>query len=312
MYLEHFGLKQAPFNLAPDPDCLYLSQKHRLGLTMLQYGLSESVGGITVISGAVGSGKTTLLRKMLQQLDYTRLNVGVMNNTFGFDARLLSWISSAFSIPYADRDEITLFRNFQQFLIDQYALGKITVLIIDEAQNLDGKALEELRLLTNINADRDQLLKIVLLGQPELLDVLSQPRLAQIAQRVSVEYHLDPLGRLDVREYIRHRLETAGATSELFSAGAADIVYWLSGGVPRLINTLCDYALVYGFAHGLKAISVAAVFESARGRRLGGINRHGREDTALREMRDLIVSEHGIDVDAFFTTDMNTMPSLSQ
>jgi type II secretory pathway predicted ATPase ExeA len=310
MYLEHYGFQRAPFNLPPDPDCLYLSEKHQLGLSMLQYGLSESVGGLTVITGAVGSGKTTLLHKLLQQLDYSRLNVGVINNTFGFDAKLIGWVVSAFNLPYEAREPITLFREFQQFLIDEYARGKITVLIIDEAQNLDSKALEELRLLTNINAGRDQLLKIVLLGQPELLEILSQPALSQIAQRVSVEYHLEALGRFDAREYIHHRLEAAGGNRDIFSDGATDIVYWLSGGVPRLINTLCDYALVYGYARGIEKIGLTAILESARGRRLGGINRLNIDSPALREIRGILASEHGVDIDAFFPSETATTHSL--
>ena len=300
MYLAHYGFKQAPFNLAPDPDSLYLSEKHSLGLSLLQYGLSESVGGLTVITGAVGAGKTTLLRKLLQQLDYQRLTVGVINNTFNLDGKLIHWVVSAFNLPYEGRDSLALFREFQQYLINQYAQGKITVLIVDEAQNLNDKALEELRLLTNINAERDQLLKIVLLGQPELLELLSQPRLSQIAQRVSVEYHLEPLNRIDTRNYIHHRLEKAGGKPDIFSDTACDVIYCLSGGVPRLINTLCDYALVYGFARGLDKIGFNAVLESAKGRRLGGINYHNRNNPAVKEVRDAIISERGIDLDALF------------
>lgn len=300
MYLAHYGFKQAPFNLAPDPECLYLSEKHSVGLSLLQYGLSESVGGLTVITGAVGAGKTTLLRKLLQQLDYEHLTVGVINNTLGFEDKLIHWVVSAFNLPYEGRDGLALFREFQQYLINQYAHGKVTVLIVDEAQNLNDKALEELRLLTNINAERDQLLKIVLLGQPELLALLSQPRLSQIAQRVSVEYHLEPLNRLDTRNYIHHRLEKAGGNIETFSDKACDVVYCLSGGVPRLINTLCDYALVYGFARGLEKIGFTAVLESAKGRRLGGINYHNRNNPAVKEVSDGIASEHGIDLDSLF------------
>lgn len=300
MYLEHYGLKQAPFNLAPDPDCLYLSSRHKTGLAMLQYGLSESGGGLTVITGEVGAGKTTLLRRMLQQLDYERLNVGVINNTIGFEEHLIRWVASAFKLPYEDKDDIALFRLFQQYLIDQYARGKQTVLIVDEAQNLQAKSLEELRLLTNINADRDQLLKIVLLGQPELLALLSKPELSQIAQRVSVEYHLEPLGLEDTHHYIRHRLEVAGGDPETFSSKAVDVVYYLSGGVPRLINTLCDYALLYGFAHGATKISFKGLLESAQGRRLGGINHHGRNHPARREVGRTLAAEEGIDLDSLF------------
>lgn len=300
MYLAHYGFQQTPFNLAPDPDCLYLSEKHSLGLSLLQYGLSESVGGLTVITGAVGAGKTTLLRKLLQQLDYQRLTIGIISNTLGFDDKLIHWVVSAFNLPYEARDSIALFREFQQYLINQYAQGKVTVLIVDEAQNLNDKALEELRMLTNINAERDQLLKIVLLGQPELLELLSQPRLSQIAQRVSVEYHLEPLNCIDTRNYIHHRLEKAGGAIDIFSDKACDMIYCLSGGVPRLINTLCDYALVYGFARGLQKIGFQAVLESAKGRRLGGINYHDRDNPAVKEVRDSITSEHGIDLDSLF------------
>lgn len=300
MYLAHYGFKHAPFNLAPDPDCLYLSEKHSIGLSLLRYGLSDTVGGLTVITGAVGAGKTTLLRKLLQQLDYEHLNIGVINNTLGFEDKLIHWIVSAFNLPYQGRDSIVLFREFQQFLISQYAKGKISVLIVDEAQNLNGRALEELRMLTNINAERDQLLKIVLLGQPELLTLLSQPELSQIAQRVSVEYHLEPLSCLDTRKYIQYRLKIAGGNAETFSDRACDVVYCLSGGVPRLINTLCDYALVYGFAHGLEKIGARAVLESAKGRRLGGINYQDRNNPAVKEISEKIQAQYGIDIGALF------------
>lgn len=300
MYLAHYGFKHAPFSLAPDPDSLYLSEKHSLGLSLLQYGLSDSVGGLTVITGAVGAGKTTLLRKLLQQLDYERLTIGVINNTLGFEDKLIHWVVSAFNLPYEGRDSIALFREFQQFLINQYAQGKITVLIVDEAQNLNDKALEELRMLTNINAERDQLLKIVLLGQPELLELLSQPRLSQIAQRVSVEYHLEPLNCSDTRKYIHHRIATAGGNPDIFPDKSCDIVYCLSGGVPRLINTLCDYALVYGFARGLDKIGFTAVLESAKGRRLGGINYHDRNNPAVKEISDEIAEKHGINIETLF------------
>jgi general secretion pathway protein A len=284
MYLEHYGLREAPFNLNPDPDYLYLSKKHGLGLSLLQYGLSEASGGLTVITGAVGAGKTTLLRKLLQQLDYNRLTVGVINNTLGFEEHLIRWVASAFSLPYEGKDSIGVFRDFQQFLIQQYAKGKQTVLIIDEAQNLQEKALEELRLLTNINAERDQLVKIVLVGQPELLELLSRPKLAQIAQRVSVEYHLEPLTREETANYINYRLRTAGATTELFTATAIDAVFYLSGGVPRLINTLCDYALVYGFATEAAVLDIDAILEAARHRRIGGINQHARSTPEMEEV----------------------------
>jgi type II secretory pathway predicted ATPase ExeA len=302
MYLDHYGFTQLPFNMTPDPACLYLSEKHKVGLSLLQYGLSESVGGLTVITGAVGSGKTTLLRKLLQQLDYGRLTVGVINNTMGLDNKLIHWVASAFNLPYEGRDTLVELRDFQRYLIGRYSQQRTTVLIVDEAQNLSKDALEELRLLTNINAGRDQLLKIVLLGQPELLALLSQPGLSQIAQRVSVEYHLEPLTRDDTHKYIQHRLQVAGGKSDTLTALACDVVYCLSGGVPRLINTLCDYALIYGFARGVNNIDLGEVLESVKGRRLGGINYHDRDNTSVKEVRAMISSEHGIDLNQLFPT----------
>lgn len=296
MYLDHYGFTQLPFNMAPDPAYLYFSEKHKVGLSLLQYGLSESVGGLTVITGAVGSGKTTLLRKLLQQLDYGRLTVGVINNTMGLDNKLIHWVASAFNLPYEGRDTLVVLRDFQRYLIGRYSQHRTTVLIVDEAQNLSHDALEELRLLTNINVGRDQLLKIVLLGQPELLSLLTQPRLSQIAQRVSVEYHLEPLTRSETHNYIHHRLQVAGGSTEIFTDMACDVVYCLSGGIPRLINTLCDYALIYGFARGVPNVDFTAVIESVKGRRLGGLNYQDRNNPAVKEVSDLIASEHGIDL----------------
>jgi len=298
MYLDHYGLRQAPFALSPDPECLYLSRKHQLALSLLQYGLTEANGGLTVVTGAVGAGKTTLLRKLLQQIDDEELTIGVINNTLGFEEHLINWVASAFNLSYEGKDGITVFREFQRFLIDQYAQGKQTVLIVDEAQNLQEKALEELRLLTNINADRDQLVKIILIGQPELLDLLSRPKLAQIAQRVSVEYHLEPLSREETHHYVQHRMEVNGGPAEVFTRDAVDVIFYLSGGVPRLINTLCDYCLVLGFAQEKHSVELADVLEVAKGRRIGGINHHNKIGGELEEIRQYIATEHAIDLES--------------
>lgn len=296
MYRQHFGLKDKPFNLAPDPDYLYLSNSHRVGLAMLEYGLMETAAGLTVITGEVGAGKTTIVRKLLRRIDYREITVGLINNTGPFDGALMSYVVSAFQMNHEGKDHIALFRDFQKFLIGEYAQGRRVVLIVDEAQNLSATALEELRMLTNINADRDQLVQIVLVGQPQLLEILKRPELAQIAQRVSVEYHLGPLELEDVGNYIQHRLEVAGGSPNLFQADAIRAVYYFSGGVPRLINTLCDYALVFGYANGTEHIDLETVLEVVKGRSIGGVNRHIKDNTKLEQVRRLLLERHGVDL----------------
>ena len=273
MYKQHFGLKDKPFNLIPDPDYLYLTKKHQMALSLLQYGLAETAAGLTVISGEVGAGKTTLIRKLMRSIDYGELTVGLINNTGSFQEELMSWVASAFGLEHEGRDQISMFRDFQQFLIDEYAHGRRTVLIVDEAQNLSGGALEQLRMLTNINADRDQLLQIVLVGQPELLDIFKKPEYAQIAQRVSVEFHLDALTLEETMHYIEHRMEVAGGSPDAFDDLAKKAIYYFSGGVPRLINTLSDYSLVIAYAMGKSVIDIEVASEVIKGRKIGGINR---------------------------------------
>ena len=268
MYLKHFGLKQPPFQLAPDPQYLFLSLRHRLALSLLRYGLGDAGGGLIVITGHVGSGKTTLLRQVLRELDDKRHTIGLLNNTLDFDQHLIRWVASAFDLSFEGRENIALFREFQKFVIAEYARGRQVLLVIDEAQNLSDRALEEIRLLSNINGDNNQLLKIVLLGQPELREQLAQPKLSQIAQRVSVEYHLEPLPRSEVGAYVRHRLAVAGRKQQLFSNDAIDALYEFSAGVPRLVNTLCDQALVHAFAYDHKQIHRDTIEAVSHGRRL--------------------------------------------
>jgi type II secretory pathway predicted ATPase ExeA len=298
MYKQYFGLKDKPFNLIPDPDYLYLSSKHKMALSLLEYGLMETAAGLTVISGEVGSGKTTLIRKLMRRIDYDVLTVGIINNTNEYQTELMSWVASAFNLDHEGKDNIALFRDFQRFLIDEYAKGKRTVLIVDEAQNLGSKALEELRMLTNINADRDQLLQIVLVGQPELLEILSKPELAQIAQRVSVEFHLEPLNLDETDHYIRHRLEIAGGSRDIFDEDAIKTIYYFTGGVPRLINTLCDYALVHAYASDKKTVDLDIAVGLMKGRKIGGINRFVKDVEEVESVRQNIIRDKGIDLAA--------------
>ncbi len=262
MYEAYYGLREKPFSILPDPEMIYWGQNHRLAFAMLEFGVMNSAG-FTVITGEIGCGKTTLLRYLLRRLD-SHIAVGLISNTPRGKAELLQWVMMSLNQPFEDSYP-TLFKRFQQFLYDQYARGRRTILIVDEAQNLELDALEELRMLSNINADKDQYLQIILIGQPQLKDMLRTPQLLQFAQRVSSDFHLKPLDPSEVGEYIRYRLKAAGAELQLFTEEACQSIAHASGGIPRTINILCDTALVYGYAAETDAITselVAMVIEN--------------------------------------------------
>ena len=256
MYEAFYGLREKPFSILPDPDLIYWDKNHRLAFAMLEFGVLNSAGFV-VITGEIGSGKTTLVRYLLRRLD-RHVVVGLMSSTPQMGTALLQWVmmslNQRFEEPYP-----RLYKLFQQFLYDQHAKGRRTILIIDEAQNLGLEALEELRMLSNINADKNQFLQIILLGQPQLMDMLRTPQLLQFAQRVSSDFHLKPLAASDVPQYIDFRLQAVGATYPLFSDQACEMIAQASGGVPRTINILCDTALVYGFAAEAKQITTKLV-----------------------------------------------------
>lgn len=269
MYEAFYGLREKPFTLLPDPGFLYPSKKHQMALTLLEYGLMNQAG-FTVISGDIGAGKTTLIRHLLDNMD-RQLTVGMISNTHSSFGELLQWVLMAYGLEHANMDKVAMYQAFVDFIIEQYARNHRTVLIVDEAQNLSPEALEELRMLSNINADKDQALQVILVGQPELRDTLRRPDLIQFAQRVAVDYHLGPLSGKETPGYIRHRLEVAGGNPELFDEGACAAIHRFSGGVPRLINLLCDTALVYGYAEQLDTINEELVTEVAREKQEGGI-----------------------------------------
>ena len=301
MYRQHFGLKAKPFSLIPDPSFLHFSDKHKVAYSLLEYGLHEQ-SGLTVITGEVGSGKTTLIRHLLSEIDQSELAIGLINNTHASLGDLTQWVALAFGIAHEDKDKVTLFRDVQDYLINEWANGKRAVLIVDEAQNMDKETLEELRLYTNINADGEQFLQIVLVGQPELRDILRAPELAQMAQRVSVEYHIEPLGWQDTANYIRHRLATASneesvdAASHIFDSVAIAVIFYFSGGVPRLINTLCDFALVHAYAMGLQTINHSIALEVIRGRTIGGVKRFTNNEEQLKLVRERVLDAVGLDL----------------
>lgn len=248
MYERHFGFRERPFTLSPDPAFLYRSRKHGMALTMLEYGLINEAP-IIVVTGEIGAGKTTLIRHLLNQFD-ERTAVGLISNTHKSFGYLMQWVAMAFGLPHEGKDKVALYQAFVEFLIGEYAKGRRTVLIVDEAQNMDADTLEELRVISNINADKNLVLQTILVGQPELRDTLRQSRLEQFAQRIAVDYHLEALELKETREYIQHRLELAGGNRNIFMPDAVLAVFEHSAGVPRLINSLCDTALVYAFAEG--------------------------------------------------------------
>ena len=254
MYLDFYGFREKPFNLAADPSFLYMSPKHRLALTYLEYGLTDGIGFV-LLTGEIGTGKTTLIRKLLGQLEKDT-EVAVVFNTNVSSEQLLELILQEFEVKTSRRRKAVYLEALNQFLIDQYGKGKRPVLIVDEAQNLSPSALEEVRMLSNLQTDQEALLQIVLVGQPALRTKLQDPSLAQLSQRISVSYHLSSLSFTEAKEYIDHRLKKVGTQEgQIFDLEAMKSIFHHSKGIPRTINIICDAALVYGYADELKSIS---------------------------------------------------------
>jgi len=269
MYEEFYGFREKPFTLLPDPSFLYLGKKHQMALTMLQYGMVNNAG-FSVITGEIGSGKTTLIRQLLDDMD-ADTTVGLISNTHQSFGELLQWVLMAFGLDYKNKEKVERYETFVNFVVDEYAQNRRTVLIIDEAQNLAVDTLEELRMLSNINADKNQVLQLVLVGQPELRATLMLPSLKQFAQRISVSYHLDALSAQETVNYVHHRLGVAGGKPEIFPESTCSMVWYYSRGVPRVINSICDTALVYAFAEQSPVVSGSLIKDVVRDRKLGGI-----------------------------------------
>jgi type II secretory pathway predicted ATPase ExeA len=288
VYERFFGLARKPFSLMPDAEFLYLGKGHGLALSTLEYGIAEQTGFV-VITGEVGSGKTTLVRRLLATVA-DDVVVGLITNTHPAFGELMRWVTAAFDVGGAGKDKVDLHQAFVDFLISRYAGGRRTVLIVDEAQNLTPAMLEELRMLSNINADKDFLLQIVLCGQPELLATLKAPELRQFVQRIGISYHLQALDLEDTIAYIRHRLAVAGGEGSLFDDFACAAVHVFAGGTPRLINIVCDLALVYAFAEDRPRVDMETVIEAATARQAGGLGglRPETEGVSRDEVRKAI------------------------
>jgi len=246
MYEAFYGLKCRPFLTVPDPEFLYWSDTHRLAITMLRYGI-VSRAPITVITGDVGAGKTTLIRHLMAEMPED-LTLGLISNMQRGRGELLHWAMLSLDQEIRDEQYVQTFRRFQDVLVERYGEGRRVVLMIDEAQNLSTAQLEELRMLSNINAEKDELLQLILVGQPKLREILNRSELEQLVQRISADYHLGPLTVRETRTYISQRLQIAGATQMIFPARSCDLIFEATGGVPRLINILCDLCLVHGYS----------------------------------------------------------------
>ena len=241
-----------------------------MAFDLLEYGLMNQAG-FNVITGEIGTGKTTLLRHLLSQMG-SDVTVGLISNTHRSFGELLQWILFAFNLEYRGKEKVEMFHTFLDFIVKQYSQNKRTILIVDEAQNMPAETLEELRMLSNVNADKYQVLQVILVGQAQLRDTLRRPDMEQFAQRIAVDYHLEPLDQEETRIYIRHRIHIAGGHDpELFDDAACDAVYMYSAGIPRLINLICDTALVYGFAEQKTKIDAKIITDVAKDKQKGGI-----------------------------------------
>lgn len=264
MYQTYFGLSAAPFSIAPDPRYLYMSRRHQEALATLLFGLGAD-GGFVLLTGEVGAGKTTICRCLLEQVPAS-CDVAYLFNPKLTVRELLSTICDEFGIAYPEgTGSIKRFVDLiNQFLLRAHAQGRRAVLIIDEAQNLSPQVLEQIRLLTNLETSERKLLLILLLGQPELVDMLARPELRQLAQRIVARYHLTPLDKNEVAAYVKHRLEVAGTEWPPFADGLWGLLHKLSGGVPRVINVLCDRALLGAFVQRKHWVDRATLLQAAR------------------------------------------------
>lgn len=247
IYNLHFGFNERPFTLVPDPEFLFWSRQHKLAFTMLEYGVMTRTP-ITVITGDVGAGKTTLVQYLLQSMA-ENVEIGLISNAQGGRGELLQWVLYAFDVPFDPAQSyVQLFRVLQDFLLEIYSQGRRVILIIDEAQNLTTETVEELRMLTNINSNKDELLQLILVGQPEFRDMIRRPELRQFLQRVGANFHIGPMSEETVAEYVAHRLQVAGGSGDEIAPEAAALICEATHGVPRLVNQLCDLSLVYAFS----------------------------------------------------------------
>ena len=261
MYREFFGLKEKPFNVTSDPNFLFLSRVHKEAFSHLLYGIKERKGFLE-ITGEVGAGKTTICRALLNQLDRNTKTAFIFNSTLP-EIQLLQAILEDLGVPTEKKTKGALIRQLNNFLIEELSHGNNVVLILDEAQNIKTSMLEEIRMLSNLETEKDKLFQIILVGQPELKNKLNSPELKQLKQRIGVRFHITPLEMDEVEKYIYHRLTVAGSDGQIqFPSDAIEAIFRFSGGIPRLINMVCDKSLLAAYVIETKDITLPIVERS--------------------------------------------------
>ena len=264
MYLDFYSLKEKPFSVTADPNFLYLSKRHQEAISHMQYGIQERMGFLE-ITGDIGTGKTTICKALLNTLDEHTKTAFILNSNLS-EIQLLQAIVEDFGIQLKNKNKITMLNELNRFLLEQLKLNNNTVLIVDEAQNLKPSLLEQIRLLSNLETEKEKLLQIILVGQPELKEKLASRELAQLRQRISIRYHMLPLEKHEVSAYISHRLKVAGGSNgrNFFNEHAVNEIFKYSRGVPRLINIICDKTLLAGFVLEKKTVDAGMVKKCAR------------------------------------------------